>query len=88
MDFLQNRALLLHCLCQAQSTVLRNEDITGEIKTQIIEKAKKGFVKAENVIDLIASPEIQKIFSEKGICKVSISKKTATCWLQKLDWRY
>ncbi len=45
-------------------------------------------MKAKDVVDLIASPRMQKTFSEKGICKVLISKKTTTCWLQKLDWRY
>jgi hypothetical protein len=45
-------------------------------------------VKAEDVVDLVASREMQVTFSEKGICKPSISKRTATRWLQKLDWRY
>jgi hypothetical protein len=45
-------------------------------------------MRAEDVVDLVASPEMQKTFSEKGICKASISKKTATRWLEKLDWRY
>jgi hypothetical protein len=85
-NFLQNGALPLHRLGQARSTVLHDEDIASEIKAQIIKKAKKGFVKAEDVVDLVASPEIQKIFTEKGICKTTISKKTATRWLQKLDW--
>jgi hypothetical protein len=88
LNFLQSKALLLHCLGQAQSTVLRDEDIAGEIKMRIIKKSKEGFVKAENLVDLVASPEMQKIFSEKGICKASILKKTATHWLHKLDWRY
>jgi len=54
----------------------------------MVEKSKQGFVRAEDIVDLIASPAMQKIFSEKGISKASISKKTATRWLQKLDWRY
>jgi hypothetical protein len=66
----------------------RNEDIASEIKMQMIEKLKNGYVKAEDLINLIASPRMQKNFSEKGVCKASISKKTATCWLQKLNWRY
>ena len=88
MNYLQNRALPLHCLGQAQSAVLCDEDIASEIQTRMIEKSKKGFLKAEDVTDLVASPGIQKVFSEKGICKPSILKKTATSWLQKLDWRY
>ena len=88
LQFLQTGTLPLHRLGQARWTVLRDEDIASEIKTRIMEKSKQGFVKAEDVVDLVASPEMQKTFSEKGICKPSISKKTATRWLQKLDWRY
>jgi hypothetical protein len=88
LNFLQTRALLFHRLGQVRSTVLRDEDIAGEIKMRMIKKSKEGFVKAESLVDLVASPEMQKIFSEKGICKALISKKTATRWLHKLDWRY
>ena len=88
VKFLQSRALPLHRLGQARWSVLSDEDIAGEIKLQLIDKAKKGFVKADDLVDLVASPKMQQAFSEKGICKPSISKKTATRWLQKLDWRY
>jgi len=54
----------------------------------MVEKSKQGFLRAEDLVDLVAGPEMQKTFSEKGICKPSISKTTATRWLQKLDWRY
>ena len=67
---------------------MSDEDIASEIKLRVVEKTKAGFLKAEDVVDIVASPEIQKIFSEKGVCKQSISKKTAICWLKKLDWRY
>jgi hypothetical protein len=87
-EFLQSGVLPHHRLRQARWTVLNDEDIASEIKMRMVEKAKKGFLKAEDVVDLVEGPEIQRIFSEKGICKRSISKKTATRWLQKLDWRY
>jgi hypothetical protein len=88
IQFLQTKSLPLHRLGQARWTVLRDEDIASEIKLRMVEKSKKGFVRAEDLVDLVASPEMQKTFSEKGICKASISKKTATRWLQNLDWRY
>jgi hypothetical protein len=47
----------------------------------MVKKSKKGFVRAEDVVNLVASPDMQKIFSDKGICKVSISRKTAIHWL-------
>ncbi|KAI0263335.1 hypothetical protein BGY98DRAFT_1103889 [Russula aff. rugulosa BPL654] len=88
VDFLQHGTFPLHRLGQACWTVLSDEDIASEIKLQMVEKSKKGFLKAKDLVDLVATPEMQEIFSEKGICKKLISKKTATCWLQKLDWRY
>jgi hypothetical protein len=88
LRFLESSALPFHRLGQARWTVLRDEDIASEIKLQMVEKSKKGFVSTEDVVDLVASPEMQNTFSRKGICKPSISKMTATRWLQKLDWRY
>jgi hypothetical protein len=52
------------------------------------ENTRGGFLKAEDVVDLVASPRMQQIFTEKGISKVSISTKTALRWLEKLGWSY
>ena len=53
-----------------------------------MEKVGKGFLKAEDVVEVVTSPELQTIFTLKGITKASISVKTALCWLKKLGWRY
>ena len=64
-------------------------DIESEIKICVVEKSLKGFVKAEVVVDLVASPEMQVIFAEKGISKPSISKEDRRPLASKnLDWRY
>ena len=47
----------------------------SEIKSRCAQKSTGGFVKAEDVVDLVASPEMQVIFAEKGISKPSISKR-------------
>ena len=86
--FLQTEALPFYRLGQARWTVLCDEDITSEMKVQMVEKSKKGFIKVEDIANLVASPEMQVVFSEKGICKPSISMRMANRWLQKLDWRY
>ena len=52
------------------------------------ENAKGGFLKAEDVIDIVASPRMQGIFAQKGITKLSISIRTALCWLERLGWSY
>lgn len=88
LQFLQTKVLPHHYLSQAQWTVLHNEDIASEIKLKMVEKSKKGFMKAEDIVDLVESQEMQKTFSEKGLYKPSILKRTAARWLQKLNWRY
>ena len=88
LQFLQTNTLPFHRLGHGRWTVLCDEDIASEIKLKVVEKSKKGFMKAEDIVDLVASPEMQRTFSEKGLCKTSISNRTAACWLQKLEWRY
>ena len=75
----------LHHLGQVQWIVFHDEDIASKIKLCMVEKFKQEFLRADDLVDLIASLEMQKIFSEKGIYKPSILKLTAICWLQKLD---
>jgi len=52
------------------------------------EKAREGFLKAQDLVEIIASSDIQAIFAQKGITKLSISIKTALRWLEKLGWSY
>jgi hypothetical protein len=54
----------------------------------MMEKAGKGFLKAEDVVEIVASPVVQAIFAQKGIAKVSTSVKMALHWLDKLGWTY
>ena len=62
---MQINVLPFHYLGQGRWTVLHNKDITSKIKLKVVEKFKKGFVKAEDIVDLVASPEMQKTFSKK-----------------------
>jgi hypothetical protein len=51
-------------------------------------KAEEGFLKAQDLMEIVASPEIQAVFVQKQITKPSISSRTALCWLEKLAWMY
>lgn len=51
-----------------QWIVLYDKNITSKIKLQVAEKSKVGYLKVENIVNLIASLNMQKIFL-KGICK-------------------
>ena len=88
IGFLKSSDLPFHQLNWKWWTILDNEDIAKEIKSQMMVKIGKGFLKAEDVIEIVTSPEIQAIFMQKGITKASISVKTALYWLDRLGWRY
>jgi hypothetical protein len=45
---------------------------------------KKGNLKASDIVEIMASLEMQAIFAQKGIHKASISIKTTLRWLDKL----
>ena len=88
IDFLRWRDLPIPRLNQKRRTVLDDEDIAEEMKGRMMEKAARGFLKAEDVVDIVASPEMQTIFARKGIVKPSISVNTGVRWLEKLGWTY
>jgi hypothetical protein len=83
--YLRWRDLPLHQMDRKRGTILDDEDIAEEIKAQM---RKKGNLKASDVVEIVASPEMQAIFAQKGLRKASISVKTALRWLDKLGWTY
>jgi hypothetical protein len=88
MGFLKWRDLPFHHLNQKRGTIIDDEDIAEEMKTRMKEKASRGFLKAQDVVEIVASPSMQEIFTLKGISKPSISVKTALRWLENLGWAY
>ena len=52
------------------------------------ERAKHGFLKAKNIMEVVASPKMQEVFMLKGISKQSISSRTALCWLERMGWSF
>lgn len=88
IKFLRSRDLPFHQLNRKRGTILDDEDIAGEIKTKMMEKTRGGFLKAQDVVEVVASPEMQAIFAQKGISKATISTKTALRWLEKMGWSY
>jgi hypothetical protein len=64
MGFLRWRDLPLHGLNQKWGIILNDDDIAEAIKMEMTEKARKSFLKAEDVTDIIAGP---KCWSECGL---------------------
>lgn len=88
LTYLQLRKLPLHRLGQTKWTALEDKDITQEIKLQLTENIKGKYLKASNVVDVVASLEIQAIMKQKGFVKPSILERTARRWLTGLGWQY
>jgi len=79
----------MHCYGQYHSSILNDEDFADEIKLHLQSVSKKeGHFRAQDLVDFIASPEMQTQLEEAGIHKRSISVWTARCWLKRLDWRF
>ena len=50
-----------------------------------MEMSKKGYIRAQDVVDYVATPAMQEKLGSKAR---GISNQTAWRWLKKLDWRY
>ncbi|PBK85860.1 hypothetical protein ARMGADRAFT_1036033 [Armillaria gallica] len=83
--FLSTGELPLHHYGRIGSSLLRDEDFTADLKLFLLEKSKKDYICAQDVVNYVASPEIQEKFGGR---KASISLSTGQRWLKKLDWRY
>ena len=88
LEFLRWRDLPLHQLDRKRGIIVDDEDIAQEIKTRMVEKAKGSFLKAQDLVEIVTSPDMQAIFAQKGITKLAISPKMALRWLEKLGWSY
>lgn len=88
LDFIRSDQLPLHRYGQSRWTVLEDEDISQGLQLQLSERAKRGYIKAADVVEIVSSPEMQAILTRVGVCKPTIAERTARNWLKKLSWRY
>jgi hypothetical protein len=76
VKFLCTRELPGHQHGHTRLSVLNDENIAHQIKEALGEKAKKGFLSATDVMEVVSSPEIQAQLSQAGIYRPSIAKST------------
>jgi hypothetical protein len=88
LDFVREEKLPFHSYCYARDSVLENDDVVQAIQEELSERAKGGFIKAEDVCEIVASERVQELFVRLGVHKPGLSKTTAQRWLSKLEWRY
>jgi hypothetical protein len=63
LDFVREGTLPLHSYGYTRKTVLEDEEVLQEIQKALLEKSKSGFIKAQDVCDIVASEDLQNLFS-------------------------
>ncbi len=68
--------------------ILADEDISSAIQMHLQEKGKDGYICAQDIIDYISTPEMQRKLEKANIKKKSILLCTAQRWLRFFGWHY
>lgn len=76
--YLHTGNLPMHFYGRYHSSILEDEDFAQGIQLQLVEIAKDGYIKAEDIVDYVATPEIQEKLGSKAR---GISIRTAQRWL-------
>jgi hypothetical protein len=84
-QFLAMGKLSIHRHGQYHSSILDDEDLAQDIQLHLMEIAKNGYIQAQDVVDYVATPEIQEKLGTKAR---GISLRTGQRWLKKLNWWY
>ncbi|KAF8588218.1 hypothetical protein K439DRAFT_1645622 [Ramaria rubella] len=75
----------LHRYGRFHWSVLEDEDIRQIIQLRLMEKSKEGYIRSQDVVDIINEPEMQE---KLGGRHTGITQRTAQWWLKRLDWHY
>ena len=88
LDFVREGKLPFHSYGYTRKTVLEDEDVVQEIQQELTERAKTGFIKAEDICEIVGGEKLQALFARLSVQKPRISLSTAQRWLAKMNWRY
>ena len=84
-QYLTTQKLPLHRYGKFHSSILEDEDLAQDIQLHLMEITKKGYICAQDVVDYVATPEVQECLGMTGNAQ-GISLRTAQWWLNKLRW--
>jgi hypothetical protein len=87
-QFLGSGKLPFHRYGKLRGTVLEDEDFAHAIHIHLSGIAKRGYIRAQDIVDFITTPDMQEKLDEMGAKKKKISLRTAQRWLHKMGWRY
>ncbi|CAA7260788.1 unnamed protein product [Cyclocybe aegerita] len=81
--FLKSGKLPLHRYGSYNSSILNDEDFARDIQLHLTGKAKDGYIRAQDIVDYIATKDVQE---RLGVKARGITVRTARHWLKKLNW--
>jgi len=84
-QYLHSEKLLLHQYGTYHSSILDEEDFAQEIHLHLTEIAKKCYIRAQDIVDYVATPKVQ---ARLGVKARGIKDCKARNWLKKINWRY
>ncbi|KAJ3492884.1 hypothetical protein NLJ89_g11145 [Agrocybe chaxingu] len=84
-QFLKSGKLPLHRYGSYNSSILDDEDFAWDIQLHLTEKAKDGYIWAQDIVDYVATKDVQEWL---GVKARGITVRMARHWLKKLNWRY
>ena len=87
--YLDNKNLPKDNYGTSNHSLLADEDIAQTMQLYLLERSKEGYITAKDVVDFVATEEMQERIKSKGDgAKTTISFRTAHRWLNVLNWRY
>jgi len=84
-NFLHSEKLPLHRYGTYHSSILEDEDFCLDIQLHLMEIAKNGYIRAQDIVNYVATEEVQQRLGTKA---QGIHVRTVRRWLYKLSWRY
>ena len=70
------------------SSVLQDEDFSQSIQLHLQQIAKDGYIRAQDIVNFMETPEMQTKLDQIGSRKKKISLCTAQHWLHMMGWCY
>jgi hypothetical protein len=87
-QFLGSGKLPFHRYGKLRGTLLDDEDFAHAIQIHLSGIAKNNYIRAQDIVDFMQTPEMQEKLEEISSKKKKISLHTAQRWLHRMGWRY
>jgi len=86
--YLHSGNLPIHQYGVFKSLLLEDEDLKQAIQLQLQSIAKDGYIKAQDIVDFIATDKMQVYIGAEEAKQIKIGGTTAHRCLKKMDWQF